>query len=106
MKFVLFNYDDANISYVDRQILSEIKKHIIKDSRAVVTVSGYADRTGNAEYNKNLAKRRCDEVCKFLDIKNAVIDPVGSDDLFFNNNLPEGRALSRTVKIEVRTPIK
>ncbi|MBQ6913081.1 MAG: hypothetical protein IJQ30_02360, partial [Acidaminococcaceae bacterium] len=49
---VLFNYDDANISYVDRQILSEIKKHIIKDSRAVVTVSGYADRTGNAEYNK------------------------------------------------------
>ena len=103
---VLFNYDDANISYVDRQILSEIKKQIIKDSRAVVTVSGYADRTGNAEYNKNLAKRRCDEVCKFLDIKNAVIDPVGSDDLFFNNNLPEGRALSRTVKIEVRTPIK
>ena len=103
---ILFDFDDANISYLDTQILNEIKSNISKNSKVLISVSGYADRTGEKEYNKNLAKRRCDEVCKILDVKNAIINPIGNDELLFDNNLPEGRALSRTVRIEIRTPIK
>ena len=67
----LFEHDDYNISSLDRQILSEIKSSISKNSK--VTISGFADRTGQSQYNKNLAQMRCEEVKKVLDIKMLIL---------------------------------
>jgi len=32
--------------------------------------------------------------------------PIGSDELIFDNNTPQGRSYSRTVKIIIATPVK
>lgn len=101
---VLFGHDKFDVSSVDRQLLAEIKSSITPNSK--ITISGFADRTGQNQYNKSLAQSRCEEVKKILEVEHANIRAIGSDKLLFNNNLPEGRALSRTVQIEVRTPIQ
>ncbi len=105
---VLFEYDKSDISYVDKEILEEIKSNsnIEPNSEVRIIISGFADRTGDIQYNKNLAQRRCEEVSKILNVKNSKLNAVGSSKLILNNDLPEGRALSRTVQIEVRTPLK
>ncbi len=101
---ILFEYDKSEVSKIDVQNIKNIKSHIQSNSK--VLISGFADRNGNRQYNQNLAKRRCEEVRKVIGIKNAIIRAIGNDNLLFDNSFPEGRALSRTVRIEIRTPIK
>ncbi len=103
---VLFEYNKSDISYVDKEILKEIKANIKPNSEVSIIISGFADRTGDIQYNKNLAQKRCQEVAKELNVKNIQLKAIGSKKLIFDNDLPEGRALSRTVQIEVRTPLK
>ncbi len=104
---ILFEYDKAEISQLDKHLLQDAQTNIQPDSRVII--SGFADRTGDTQYNKNLARKRCEEVKKNMQIdsRNSVsIDAAGSERLIFNNALPEGRALSRTVRIEIKTPVK
>ena len=101
---ILFEYDKSDISKLDAQNIKNIKSRIKPNSK--VLISGFGDRNGTQQYNKNLAHRRCEEVAKLLGVKNAIIRAVGNDNLLFDNSFPEGRALSRTVRIEIKTPIK
>ncbi len=103
---IVFDYDKATLTPNHRRILSQIRDRIEPNSQ--VTISGYADRTGDSEYNRVLAYRRCMEVQAVLDVpeKNLTVRPVGSDVLLYNNDLPQGRSYSRTVQILIETPIK
>ncbi|TAL68987.1 MAG: hypothetical protein EPN82_08735 [Bacteroidetes bacterium] len=102
---IVFDYDKANIKPDHKKILNEIKQRIMANS--IVTIEGYADRTGEAAYNKELAMRRCNEVQNILNVnkENLKINPVGSDVLLYNNDLAQGRSYCRTVKIKIETPI-
>jgi outer membrane protein OmpA-like peptidoglycan-associated protein len=103
---IVFDYDKSELTKNHKRVLDQIKKKI--DSGAEVVISGYTDRTGELEYNKQLAQRRCDEVKKYLNLNNnnVKLNPIGSDKLLYDNDLPQGRYYSRTVKIEIITPIK
>ena len=104
---ILFDYDKADISQRNRTILlNEIKGSIKPNSK--VSISGFTDRTGDPAYNKELAMKRALEVQKILDINssNLTINPVGNDEIIFDNNTPQGRSYSRTVEIIIETPIK
>ncbi|MFA6571211.1 MAG: OmpA family protein [Bacteroidota bacterium] len=103
---ILFDYDKADIKPNNKIILDNIKSRIKPNS--VVTVEGYADRTGEVDYNKQLALRRCEEVQKNLNVKNSnlIMTPVGSVVQLYDNDLPEGRSYCRTVKIKIETPVK
>ncbi len=103
---IVFDFDKSELTANHKQILEKIKDKIKSNSE--VEIYGYADRTGNSQYNRDLAVRRIDEVVKFLKIKpeNLKKYPIGSDELIFDNDLPEGRSYSRTVKIIIATPIK
>ncbi len=103
---IVFDYDKADIKLHHKMILQDIKSRIMPNS--LVTIEGYADRTGEAAYNKDLALRRCNETEKVLQVPqaNLTINPVGSDVLLYNNNTPQGRSYCRTVKIKIETPIK
>ncbi len=103
---IVFDFDKAEVNEAHKRILNEIKKKIMPNSKVII--SGFADRTGSSEYNKDLARRRSEEVQKVLQIsaQNLTINPVGSDRLLYDNNIPEGRSYCRTVKIEIKTPIK
>ncbi len=103
---ILFDYDKADITPLHRTVLNEIRQKI--NPTSIVTITGFADRTGESQYNKELALKRANEVQKILRVneKNLKIIPIGSDILLYDNGLPQGRGYSRTVQIEIETPIK
>ena len=104
---VLFALDSDNLTPIHQKVLDEVKKSIQPNSE--LYIYGYADRTGNEQHNENLARRRCERVNSYINPGNRIIatmQAVGSKELIYNNDIPEGRAFSRTVKIEIRTPIK
>jgi outer membrane protein OmpA-like peptidoglycan-associated protein len=102
---ILFDYDKADLTKNQIRVLNDIKKEIKPNSK--VYISAYTDRTGEKEYNKELAKRRGEETRKRLFVQGAkyYINPIGSDVLIYDNNTPWGRSYCRTVKIEILTPV-
>lgn len=103
---ILFDYDKADIKGVNRTIVDEIRGKIEPNSK--VTIIGYADRTGEPTYNRELAARRTAEVQRLLRVnpENLTIKNIGSDILLYDNNTPQGRSYCRTVQIIVETPVK
>ena len=105
---VLFDIDRATLTPKHQRILDEIRKSSIQPN-SELSIFGYADRTGSEQHNVDLANRRCISVNNHINPNrriNAVLEAIGSRELIYNNDLPEARAFSRTVKIEIRTPIK
>ncbi len=102
---ILFDFDSYELKKNHKIILNELKQRIQKDSK--VKISGYTDRIGLEDYNKNLALKRCEEVRKYLNLRNEQVEvnPVGSSILLYNNDLPQGRNYCRTVILEIETPI-
>lgn len=103
---IVFEFNSAQLNPSNQKIMQKVKSRIQPDSK--VTITGYADRQGNPEYNRTLARKRCVEAQRALGLPDdrVVIDPVGSDKLVFDNDAPEGRSYSRTVQIEIVTPIR
>jgi outer membrane protein OmpA-like peptidoglycan-associated protein len=103
---IVFDFNSAQLSPANQRTMEKVKARIQPESK--VRIVGYADRTGNPEYNRNLARKRCLEAQRVLGVADdrVAIDPIGSDTLIYNNDTPEGRSYSRTVQIEIETPIK
>lgn len=106
---VVFDFDSPEISFIDKEIL---KKNVIPSiqNNSVIQIYGYADRIGNDEYNKKLALRRAESVKNYIEpfaINNTIeVYGIGESIEIYDNNLPAGRQLSRTVQIYVITPTK
>lgn len=103
---ILFDYNKSEITEAQKRILQEVKSKIKPNSNVII--SGYADRTGEELYNKELAARRNAEVQKVLKINDSQLikQNIGSSELLYDNSSPEGRSYCRTVKVLVETPIK
>jgi outer membrane protein OmpA-like peptidoglycan-associated protein len=103
---IVFDFNKADLNADNKRILEEVQSRI--EPNSVVTIAGYADKSGDAEYNRDLARRRCMEVEKVIAVKSVkpLISPIGSDILLYDNSTPEGRAYCRTVQIIIETPIK
>jgi len=90
---ILFDYDKADLKPIHQRILDIVKSRVEPSSQ--VYIEGYADRTGTPEYNRQLAKRRCLSVQQYLEPavrKDQIhIRAVGSDELLYNNDLPDNR---------------
>ncbi len=105
---VLFDFDKAELTPANQRILDRYVLPAIQFN-SVVKIYGYTDRIGDAAYNKRLAQRRAETVKRYLQSKAKARQfeaiGVGEDLLLYNNDLPIGRQLSRTVQIIVETPI-
>ena len=101
---ILFDFDKAIIEGKNKSIIDFIKSRIEAESH--IEISGYADRTGNDEYNKKLSERRAQAAKSALKRSDAIIAPNDASKPIINNDLPEGRFYSRTVEIIVRSPVK
>ncbi len=103
---ILFEFDKSSLSPANQNIANTIKQSIKPNS--VITITGYTDRTGDSTYNHALSEARCKQVSQFLGLPAGAytIIPMGGKEIPFENDSPQGRAYSRTVIIEVRTPIK
>lgn len=103
---ILFDFDKAEIKPNHIRTLNEIKQQIKPNSK--VTISGYADRIGDRDYNRELSRRRIENTQKILQVPSANLTtkPIGNDVLLYDNSSPQGRAYSRTVQILIETPVK
>ncbi|MBU3679601.1 MAG: OmpA family protein [Candidatus Kapabacteria bacterium] len=103
---IVFDFNSAQLNPANQRTMDRVKARIQPESR--VRIVGYADKSGNPEYNRNLARKRCLEVQKVLGLSDerVTLEPVGSDRLIFENETPEGRSYSRTVQIELVTPVR
>ena len=103
---IVFDFNSARLNSSNQRIMQRVKDRIQPNSK--VRIMGFADRQGNPEYNRELARKRCVEAQRALGLtdERVVIEPVGSDRLLYDNDTPEGRSYSRTVQIEVVTPVR
>lgn len=101
---ILFDFDKATIEGSNKNIIDFIKSRIKENSE--IEILGFADRTGNAEYNQKLAERRAIATQKTLNRNDAKAIGIGSSQLLYNNDIPEGRFYCRTVNIIVKTKVE
>ncbi|MBL0322334.1 MAG: OmpA family protein [Ignavibacteria bacterium] len=103
---IVFDFNSAQLNSSNQRIMQRVKQRIQPDSK--VKIMGFADRQGNPDYNRELARKRCAEAQRVLGLPDdrVTLEPVGSDRLIFNNDNPEGRSYSRTVQIEIVTPVR
>jgi outer membrane protein OmpA-like peptidoglycan-associated protein len=102
---ILFDFNDASVKGQNAEIVKLIQSKIRPESK--ITIRGSADIIGAEAYNRTLARNRAQETSRVLglgsratlatDIGGAAPYPV---------NLPEGRAYSRTVVVNVETPVR
>ncbi len=101
---ILFDFNKYEIEAGNKKIVEHIKKRLQKDSK--MTITGYTDRTGDAQHNQKLSQNRAMSAKKALNHANSSALGVGSSKELYDNNIPEGRFYCRTVDIIVETPIK
>ncbi|MGA1434339.1 MAG: OmpA family protein [Candidatus Kapaibacteriota bacterium] len=106
---ILFDFDKAEISAENAEILKNRVGPVIKPN-SVVKIIGYTDRIGAPVYNRSLASQRANATRDILEqIAPQVryeVSGRGEDVEIFDNGIPTGRVLSRTVQIFVETPRK
>jgi outer membrane protein OmpA-like peptidoglycan-associated protein len=107
-KLILFDFDKANISKRNRDIINEVSKSVTSNSK--VTILGYTDRIGTPEYNLSLSQQRAESARaafgKTLDNVRVETKGLGSSQLLFPNDTPEGRFFCRMVVVIIESPAK
>ncbi len=102
---ILFDYDKSEITERQKEIINEIKAKIKANS--TVTITGFTDKTGEPSYNRKLALERATQAETLLGISDKSRVKVKAADTnyeLYDNDLPEGRSYSRTVRIIIETP--
>lgn len=109
LSLIVFDFDDARINPLNRKKISQfVGRSILPSSRSRVT--GSTDMIGEQYHNQELSERRAESVRDLVvsEKPSAIITEVkgiGSTNMLFTNDLPEGRYYCRTVMVEVETPI-
>ncbi len=102
---ILFDFDSADIKARNRVVLDRIIERIKEVPDARVTITGHTDTIGNEQYNVDLSTRRAkaayDQILAsgVAASERITVAGAGPYDPLFDNGLPEGRALNRTVTI-------
>jgi outer membrane protein OmpA-like peptidoglycan-associated protein len=102
---ILFDFDRADIEERNRVVLDRIIGRIAEVPEARVKIVGHTDSIGKEAYNIDLSNRRAKTaydqiVAGGLQADDRVtFEGAGPFDPLFDNDLPEGRALNRTVTI-------
>lgn len=100
---ILFDYNSSALGAGNQRIVGLVQSRLKPSSQ--ITVEGFTDRSGDANANRRLAEARAKSSANAIGRKDAVYRGIGEDRLLFDNDLPEGRFLCRTVQITVRTPV-
>ena len=100
---ILFEFNSTNLGDRNNKVIDYIKTRIKPNSKIII--SGYTDIIGLPEANKKLATERAIISAKRLGIENVELRGIGTDELLYDNDYPEGRFYCRTVTIQIVTPI-
>ncbi len=104
---ILFDFNRADIKDQNRVVMNRILARIKEIPSAKVTIVGHTDSIGKEIYNIDLSMRRAkaayDKILSagVAEGENLSYAGAGPHDPLFDNNLPEGRALNRTVTVRL-----
>lgn len=102
---ILFDFDRADIQDRNRAVLDRIIARINEIPTARVSIMGHSDTIGKEAYNIDLSKRRAKAAFEMIvagdgiNSGNIAYEGAGPHNPLFDNELPEGRALNRTVTV-------
>lgn len=101
---VLFEFDSANLTAAGEKALAGYVDDL-KQGDKPVTIVGYTDDMGPAEYNLDLSKRRAESakayfVKKGVDAKKITTKGAGETNFVADNDTAKGRAQNRRIEIE------
>jgi outer membrane protein OmpA-like peptidoglycan-associated protein/Mg-chelatase subunit ChlD len=101
---ILFDYDSAAIKSRNKVIVDRIISRMQEVPDAKMNIVGHTDNIGNEAYNIKLSERRAEAVKEqFATIASdhMTVSGDGPKNPLYDNNTPEGRALNRTVTIDL-----
>jgi outer membrane protein OmpA-like peptidoglycan-associated protein len=102
---ILFDYDSDEVKDRNQIIMNRIIQRLEKFPDAQVTITGHTDNIGKEEYNLALSDRRALVVNEQIALAGSSApgklssSGVGPFAPLYDNALPEGRALNRTVTV-------
>ena len=102
---ILFDFNRADIKDRNRAVVDRIVARIKEIPSARVTIEGHTDSIGKEAYNIDLSKRRAKAAYDMImdggnmNTENITYEGAGPHNPLFDNNMPEGRALNRTVTV-------
>ncbi len=104
-RFALMTFDirSSAIHESNKELTTYIRQHISPDSK--ISVVGYADRSGDAQNNVQLALGRARSMAKELSLGPTAEVRAETEHVPYDQNIPEGRMYSRTVEVTVSTPV-
>jgi len=102
---ILFDFDRSDIKEHNKEIVDRIVARIKEVPFATIRIVGHTDTIGQEAYNLDLSTRRAkaayDQILAggVAAGDNITYEGIGPHDALFDNDLPEGRALNRTVTV-------
>ncbi|MGD2185436.1 MAG: OmpA family protein [Desulfobacterales bacterium] len=102
---ILFDFNRADIKDRNRAVVDRIVARIKEVPTARVRIVGHTDTIGKEAYNIDLSKRRAKAAFDMILAGGAIgsgdiaYEGAGPHNPLFDNDLPEGRALNRTVTV-------
>ena len=102
---ILFDFDRSDIKEQNKEIIDRIVARIKQVPTATVRIVGHTDTIGQEAYNLDLSARRAKTAYDYILAggvpagENITYEGIGPNDALFDNELPEGRALNRTVTV-------
>jgi outer membrane protein OmpA-like peptidoglycan-associated protein len=104
---VLFNFGKSTLTDEAMQELDALAAKMTSLKRYVVEVQGYTDKTGSADYNRELSRKRADSVVHYLTVRHEVplhrvhMLGVGSEQPAADNSTSDGRKQNRRVEVKI-----
>ena len=102
---ILFDFNRSDIKEHNKDIIDRIVARIKEIPTATVSILGHTDSIGHEAYNLDLSTKRAKSAYDFIlaggvpASDNLTYKGIGPYDALFDNELPEGRALNRTVTV-------
>jgi outer membrane protein OmpA-like peptidoglycan-associated protein len=109
---ILFSYDRAEMGQKNEAILERIVNRVKELPDARAAIAGHTDTIGDEAYNMKLSERRAKAVYDAMMAggieagEKITHAGVGPHDPLYDNALPEGRALNRTVTVYLEYEMK
>jgi len=111
---ILFDYSSSQLDRKESEAIVKEMAAAVKD-QGHVTLTGHTDKTGDEAFNDRLARDRVMRATRMLETElkkrgvqapPVVMESRGSRDNLFDNSIPEGRVLSRTVRATIENEMK
>ena len=104
---VLFDFNSSYLSQENTAIIDQIVQRTKAFPKSMVEVVGHTDNIGEVDYNLWLSARRAKSVFDQITTRMTIDDNritymgAGPHNPLYDNDLPEGRALNRTVTVSL-----